>query len=93
MRLQINTNLNCDTAPVIEEHIEDWARVISLRTGCNVYVPATRQTLYGMYSTPLNGTLDLNNFSYYPPLISNLTEKIKKSNINVQISKNKYLWR
>ena len=76
----------CDNQKVEEVKVEDWAQVINIKTKCNVYVPATRQTLYGMYSKPLNGSEDLVNYSFYNPLISNITEKIKKSELNIEIN-------
>ena len=75
----------CDRKKTEEVKVEDWAQVINIKTGCNVYVPATRQTLYGMYSKPLNGSNDLVNYSFYNPLISNITEKMKKSQLNIEM--------
>ena len=58
--------------------VSDWSRVISIRKNCDVYIPVTRQRLYGPFSDPLVGSYNLTHFSFYSPLIKELTEKFKE---------------
>ena len=69
--------LNCPNTESETKTLSDWAQVISIRTSCDVFVPKTGQTLYGPFSKPLNGSTNLINFSYYSPLIKNLTDKMR----------------
>ena len=66
-----------DEQVVLRDYSQVWAKVLSIKKGCEVFVSKTGQTLVGAFSDPLEGASDLKNVDIFSPLITQISSKLK----------------
>ena len=74
----------CDREEMKSKNIANqWAMIMSVKKGCQIVIPKTRQRLYGAYSEPLVGTT-YKNTNINSQLIVSLSEKLNPPRTKIE---------